>query len=66
MKALKKIVTIVTKVELSISAVTFAVMVICYFINKCHTCFCQVYKCNVCCTAGNFFINICFSGTCEG
>ena len=33
MKALKKIITIVTKLELSISAVTFAAMVICYFIS---------------------------------
>ena len=33
MKGLKKVITLVTKVELSISAVTFAVMVICYFIS---------------------------------
>ena len=33
MKAIKKIILIVTKAELSISAVTFAIMVICYFIS---------------------------------
>ena len=33
MKALKKIIAIVTKAELSISAVTFAAMVVCYFIS---------------------------------